>query len=89
MRRASSIIFFPIQSGGKCIWNIKPEISNLSEDPKITAGECGQHYATCILDSYLTDQDVGLSDMGSSANYQSNLAKIPKQEVMPTEVLLK
>jgi len=81
---------FPIQSGGKCTWNIKPEISNLSEDPKVIAGECGQHcFATCILHSYLKDQDVGLSDMGISANDQSNLAKIPKQEIMPTEVLLK
>ena len=36
---------FPSQkSGRKCIWNIKPEISNLSEDLTIIAGECGQHY---------------------------------------------
>jgi len=35
-------------------------------------------FATCILHSYLRDQDVGLSDMGSSANDQSNLTKVPK-----------
>jgi len=28
-------------------------------------------------------------DMGSSANDQSNLTKMPKNEVMPTELLLK
>jgi hypothetical protein len=31
------------------------------------------------LNNYLTDQGVGLSDMGSSANVRSNLAKIPNQ----------
>jgi hypothetical protein len=36
-------------------------------------------FATYILHSYLRDQGVGLSDMGSSANDQSNLTKIPKQ----------
>jgi hypothetical protein len=36
-------------------------------------------FATYILHSHLRDQDVGLSDMGSSANDQSNLTKIPKQ----------
>jgi hypothetical protein len=36
-------------------------------------------FATCILHSYLSDQGVGLSDMGSSANEQSSLTKIPKQ----------
>jgi hypothetical protein len=36
---------FPIQeSSGKCIWNIMPGISNLSEDPTLIAGEEGQHY---------------------------------------------
>jgi len=35
-------------------------------------------FATCILHSYLRDQGVGLSDMGSSGNDQSNLTKIPK-----------
>jgi hypothetical protein len=36
-------------------------------------------FATYILNSYLRDQGVELSDMGSSANDQSNLTKIPKQ----------
>jgi hypothetical protein len=36
-------------------------------------------FATCVLHSYLRDQGVGLSDMGSCANDQSNLTKIPKQ----------
>ena len=36
-------------------------------------------FATCILHNYLTDQGVGLSDKGSSANVQSNLTKIPNQ----------
>ena len=36
-------------------------------------------FATCILHSYLRDKGVGLTDMGSSANDQSNLTKIPKQ----------
>jgi hypothetical protein len=36
-------------------------------------------FATYILHSYLRDQGVGLSDMGSSTNDQSNLTKIPKQ----------
>jgi hypothetical protein len=36
-------------------------------------------FATCILHSYLRDQGVGPRDMGSSANDQSNLTKIPKQ----------
>jgi len=36
-------------------------------------------FATCILHSYLRDQDVGLNDMGISANDQSNLTKAPKQ----------
>jgi len=35
--------------------------------------------APYILHSYLSDQGVDLSDMGSSANYQSNLTKISKQ----------
>ena len=35
-------------------------------------------FAVSILHSYLRDQDVGLSDMGSSANDPSNLTKIPK-----------
>jgi hypothetical protein len=39
------LLAFPIQkSGGKCIWNIKPEISNLPEDPTLIPGECGHHY---------------------------------------------
>jgi hypothetical protein len=37
-------------------------------------------FVTYILHSYLRDQGVGLSDMGRSANDQSNLTKIPKQE---------
>ena len=36
-------------------------------------------FATCILHIYLRDQDMGLSDMGSSANDRSNLPKVPKQ----------
>jgi hypothetical protein len=36
-------------------------------------------YATCILHNYLKEQGVGLSDMGSSGNVQSNLTKIPKK----------
>jgi hypothetical protein len=36
-------------------------------------------FATCILHNYLRDQDIGLSDMGSSANVQSNLTKILNQ----------
>ena len=36
-------------------------------------------FVTCILHSYLGDQGVGLSDMGSSANVRSNLTKIPNQ----------
>jgi hypothetical protein len=36
---------FPRQkSGGKCIWNAKPEFSNLSEDSTTIAGECAQQY---------------------------------------------
>jgi len=31
------------------------------------------------LHTYLLDQGVGLSDMGSSANVRSNLTKIPSQ----------
>ena len=31
--------FLSQESGGKCIWNIKPEILNLSEGPTIIAGE--------------------------------------------------
>jgi hypothetical protein len=38
------LLAFPSQeSGGKCIWNIRPEISNLSEDPTTTARECGDY----------------------------------------------
>ena len=36
-------------------------------------------FATCILHNYLKDQGVGLSDMGSSANDESSLTKIPIQ----------
>ena len=36
-------------------------------------------FVTYILHSYLRDQVAGLTDMVSSANYQSNLTKIPKQ----------
>jgi len=36
-------------------------------------------FATCILHNYLRDQDVGPSDMDSSANVRSNLTKIPNQ----------
>jgi hypothetical protein len=36
-------------------------------------------FATCVLHNYLRDQDVGLSDMGSSANVRSTLTKIPNQ----------
>ena len=37
-------------------------------------------FATCTLHSYLSDQGVGLSAMGSYANDQSNITKMPKQE---------
>ena len=37
-------------------------------------------FATCILHNYLRDQDVGLSDLGSSANVRSNFKKIPNQK---------
>jgi hypothetical protein len=41
MRQLSA---FPSQgTGGKCLWNIKPEISNLTEKPTIIAWEC-EHY---------------------------------------------
>jgi hypothetical protein len=36
-------------------------------------------FAACILRNCLRDQGTGLSDMGSSANVQSNLTKIPNQ----------
>jgi hypothetical protein len=36
-------------------------------------------FASCILHNYLRDQDVGLSDLGSSANVRRNLTKIPNQ----------
>jgi hypothetical protein len=35
--------------------------------------------ASCVLCSYLRDEGVDVSDMGSSANDQSNVTKIPKQ----------
>jgi hypothetical protein len=37
------------------------------------------NFVTCILHNYLRDQDVGLNDLGSSANVRSNLTKIPNQ----------
>jgi hypothetical protein len=36
-------------------------------------------FATYILHTYVRDQGVDLSDVGSSANDHSNLTKIPKQ----------
>jgi hypothetical protein len=36
-------------------------------------------FATCILHNYPRDQGVCLSDIGSSANDQSSLTKIPNQ----------
>jgi hypothetical protein len=36
-------------------------------------------FVTYILQSYLRDQGVGLSDMESSANDQSNITKMPGQ----------
>jgi hypothetical protein len=39
-------------------------------------------FTTYILHNYLRDQDVGLSDMGSSANVRNNLTKIPNQGVL-------
>ena len=63
------------KNGGKCIWDIKPEISNLS----LSENADNIIFATCILRSYLRDQDVGLNDMGISANDQNNLKKISKQ----------
>jgi hypothetical protein len=46
-------------------------------------------FATCILHNYLKDQGVGVSDMGSSANFRSNLTKNQTKEEVPTKVLLK
>ena len=46
-------------------------------------------FDTCILHSYLRGQGVSLSDMGSTANDQINLTKIPKKKVVSTEVLMK
>jgi hypothetical protein len=36
-------------------------------------------FVTCILHNYLRDQDIGLSNMGSSGNVRSNLTKISNQ----------
>jgi hypothetical protein len=45
MRRASSIIgFLEPEEWWKMHLEYKVEVSNLSEDPTIIAGECGQHY---------------------------------------------
>jgi len=61
-------------------FDIKSEISNLSNDPTIIARECGPHYfCDLYFDNYRRDQGVGLSDMGSSGNVRSNLTKIPNQ----------
>jgi hypothetical protein len=43
-------------------------------------------FATCVLRSYLRDQGVGLSDMGSSSNDQTVTQKYQNN---PTEALLK
>ena len=72
---------FPIQeSGGKLIWNIEPKfqiyqrtLHSLPENAGIGI------FDTCILHSYLRGQGVSLSDMGSTANDQINLTKMPKQ----------
>jgi hypothetical protein len=74
-------------SDGKCISNIKPEISNLSKDPAITVGKWG-HIVTCILHNYLREQGVGLSDIGSSV-LEAILQKYQTKEEVPTKVLLK
>jgi hypothetical protein len=80
MRKHLKLYAFPRQeSGGKCIWNITPEISNLSQDPTITAENEEIIFVTCILHNYPRGQGLGLSDMGRSANDQSNLTKIPNQ----------
>jgi len=47
------------------------------------------NFAICILNNYLRDQGIGLSDMGSSVNVRSNLTKMPNQRKVPTQVLLK
>ena len=36
-------------------------------------------FATCISHNYLRDKGVGLSNMESSANIQSNITKTPNQ----------
>jgi hypothetical protein len=72
---------FPVQEGGgKHIWNIKPEISNLPEETTFIAGESGHlHFWTSSLHSYMRNEGEDLSDMWISANDQSNLTKIPIQ----------
>jgi hypothetical protein len=40
-------------------------------------------FVTCILHNYLRDQDLGLSNMGSSGNVRSNLTKISNQGQCP------
>ena len=46
-------------------------------------------FSTFILHSYLRVQDVGLSDLGSTANHQIISQKYQNQQVVPTDVLLK
>jgi hypothetical protein len=65
--------------GGKYMWNIKPEISNLSEDPTLITTECRHIFVTCILHNCLWQQGIGLRDMGTFANVRSNLTNIPNQ----------
>jgi hypothetical protein len=46
-------------------------------------------FATHILPNYLRDQGIGLSDIESSANVQSNIKIDKTKEEVPTKVLLK
>ena len=75
MRRASSIIGFPrARRVGEHAFGILSQkfqvyqrtIQSLPENADII-------FATCILQSYLRDQGIGLSEIGSSANARSNL----------------
>ena len=75
MRRAPSIICF---SRSRVVENALGMLSQKFKICQRTQKSLPKNAVSIILHSYLRDQDVGLSDMGSSANDQSNLAKIPK-----------
>jgi hypothetical protein len=44
-------------------------------------------FAICILQNYLRDLGMGLSDMGSSANVRTILQKNQTKEEVPTKLL--